>query len=106
MTMSNCVCSILYIIRKPLATISIIRLYALCIELPHCMGRGIHPSELMMHIAYSPYFPKIFKCRPIFVQFTFLCLIYVFASPYFDHDVFMHHALHVLDATANASSYI
>jgi len=29
-----------------------------------------------------------------------------FASPYFDHDVFMHHALHVLDATANASSYI
>ena len=26
---------------------------------------------------------------------TFLC---VFRSPYFDHDAFMHHTMHVLDA--------
>ena len=37
----------------------------------------------MMHIIYSPYFHKIYKFPPIFVQFTF------FASPYFAHDAFM-----------------
>jgi len=26
------------------------------------------------------------------------CLIYFFYFPYFDHDAFTHHALHVLDA--------
>jgi len=26
-----------------------------------------------------------------------LCHVF-FASPYFDHDAFMHHALHILDA--------
>ena len=25
----------------------------------------------------------------------------LFASPYFDHDAFMHHTLHVLDASGN-----
>jgi len=32
---------------------------------------------------------------PIFILF---CLG---ASPYFDHDAFMHHALHILDAPEN-----
>ena len=36
----------------------------------------------------------------MFVQLTFLWLhLHSFASPYFDHDVFMHHALHLLSAS-------
>ena len=34
----------------------------------------------------------MYKFSPIFMQLTFL------ATPYFDHDAFMRHALHVLDA--------
>jgi len=48
----------------------------------------------MMHIANSPYFHKIDKFPPIFVKFSFLLNLRVFASSYFDHDAFMHHALH------------
>jgi len=68
----------------------------------------------MVHIAYSPYFYKqIHFSTPIsifakyinFLLFAynlgFLCLIYVFASPYFDRDGFTHHALHVLDAPSS-----
>ena len=53
----------------------------------------------MMHIiAYPPYFRKIYKF-PNFCEIDVFCLIdVVFASPYFDHDVF--HALRVLDAPA------
>jgi len=38
-------------------------------------------------------FAKFINNPPIFVQFTFFCLIYGFCFPYFDHDVFKHHAL-------------
>src|SRR6218665_205931 len=66
----------------------------------------------MMHIAYSsfisakfinsPYFRKIYKFPLYFVQFTFCLLnLHFFASPYFDHDTFTHHALHLLDAPAS-----
>src|SRR6218665_2180092 len=46
---------------------------------------------------YSPYFekfsPLFYKNSPAF------CILYVyFVSPYFDHDAFMHHPMHVLDA--------
>jgi len=33
------------------------------------------------------------------MKLTLICIIYVFASPYLDHDAFMRHALHVLDAS-------
>jgi len=46
-----------------------------------------------MHIL--PISAKFIKL-PIFVLFCFL------ASPYFDHDAFTHHALHVLDASVRA----
>src|SRR6218665_3810013 len=69
-------------------------------------SRVTRPSlKSMMHEAYSisakfPYFRKISK----FSLFSFkLCsfgFINFFASSYFDHDAFMHHALHVLDASA------
>ena len=52
------------------------------------MGRGIHPPNPMMYIAYSPYFHQIYTFTPISAKFTF------FAFPYFDHDAFIH----VLDA--------
>src|SRR6218665_3648494 len=86
--------------------------------------RGVHPPKPMMHIAFSPistkftnssyfcqiytfppYFRKIYKffvflpnlyISPLFPQnLRSLCLIYIFASTYFDHGAFMHQALHV-----------
>ena len=48
-------------------------------------GWGVHPPMPIIHIAYSPYFrkiykftllfPKIYKFSPIFVKFTFFRLI-------------------------------
>jgi len=53
----------------------------------------------MMHIAFSPYFHKIYKFLPIFVKFTFFWLNWrFFASPILTILQFMRHALHVLDA--------
>ena len=43
----------------------------------------------------SPYFLKF---PPDFVEFT--CFLHTFVSPWFDHDAFMHHTMHVLDALA------
>src|SRR6218665_625307 len=65
-----------------------------------CTGASI-PFKAMMHIAYSPYFRKMYKFPPILFKFPYFYLIYFFSSPYFDHDAFMHHALHVLDAHAS-----
>jgi len=46
--------------------------------------------------AFSPYFHKI----------TSFGLIHIcWLLPYFDHDVFTHHALHVLDAPDKSSSW-
>src|SRR6218665_505237 len=69
-------------------------------------SRVTRPSlKSMMHEAYSisakfPYFRKISK----FPLFSFkLCsfgFINFFASSYLDHEALIHHALHVLDASA------
>ena len=46
---------------------------------------------------FIPYFSKF---PPVFQKFnTFLHTLRVF-PPYFDHDAFMHHPMHVLDAPA------
>src|SRR6218665_3282879 len=48
-------------------------------------------------IILSPYFYKF--PPPVLDKFTcFLHTLRVFCSPYFDHDAFMHHPMHVLDA--------
>ena len=48
-------------------------------------------------ILFSTYFYKI---PSVFGKFTcFLHTLCVFRSPYFDHDAFMHHTTHVLEAT-------
>jgi len=50
-------------------------------------------SEKML---FSPYF---FKFPSDFAKFTcFYIHSAFFVSPYFDHDAFMHHTMHVLDA--------
>src|SRR6218665_1781897 len=58
------------------------------------LGRGIHPSNPMMRIVYSPYFQKIYKFPPISAKFIHFPLfpqnLRYFASPHFDHDAFMH----------------
>src|SRR6218665_2846236 len=53
-------------------------------------------------ILYNVYSPlpisrKFINVVPIFVQFRFFAEFFCFPL-YFDHDTFMHHALHVLDA--------
>src|SRR6218665_2654465 len=57
---------------------------------------------MMMHIAYSPFFNKIYKFLSLFTQNIGFALYRptCFCFPYFDHDAFMHHALRVLDASA------
>src|SRR6218665_291083 len=55
-------------------------------------GASIPLSQLC--IAYSPYFRQIHKFPPLFLFF----LLFSCFSPYFDHDAFMHHAQHVLEA--------
>src|SRR6218665_881640 len=60
--------------------------------------RGIHPSSQLCILHIPPISTKFinFLC---FVKFTFLLNLSVFASPYFHHDSFMHHAVHVPDAS-------
>jgi len=45
----------------------------------------------IVYIAHSPFFPKDLYIFPI----DDFRLIYYFLPPYFEHDAFMHHALHV-----------
>ena len=61
----------------------------------------------MMHIEFPylhkicefpPFFGKILKSPLFSFNLGFFGLIYAFYFPYFDHDAFMQHALHVLDA--------
>ena len=80
--------------------------YAVSFTILHLFTRVVCPPKPMMHIAYSlcfhevyefPLCPQNFKISPIFVQFMFFFLIYIFVlPPYFDHDAFTHLALHVL----------
>jgi len=75
-----------------------------CISIcPKSVGtRDVHLPKPIMHIAYSSYFHKICKIPPITAKFINFPMIFIqftfFASPYFDHDAFTHHALHVMDA--------
>ena len=68
-----------------------------------CCCRGIHLPKPMMNI------PPISTNLPLlnfppFLQKNLISpyfrAIDVFCTPYFDHDAFTHHALHVLDAPA------
>ena len=79
----------------------------------HCLCfQGHHPSKSMKHIPL--YFQKIHKFLPYFIKFSkfllfsfnlrFLLNLRVFVSPYFSHDAFLHHALHMLDATSASTT--
>jgi len=66
------------------------------IAIYHCQGRPFPKSMMHMHI--PPISKKIINFTSLFVQFTFLCLIYIPSlPPYFDHDAFTHHAIYILD---------
>src|SRR6218665_427031 len=57
-------------------------------------------SPLFWENYYSSYFFKFF------VRFTcFYILFLFFVSPYVDHDAFMHHTMHVLDAPEPTLAY-
>src|SRR6218665_1558582 len=45
-------------------------------------------------------YPLLFKIAPFFLQIyvSFTYFMCFFVSPYFYHDAFMHHTMHVLDA--------
>jgi len=47
---------------------------------------------------YIPPISAKFIHSPISAKCKFLLNLCLFASSYFEHDAFMHHALHVLDA--------
>src|SRR6218665_636857 len=53
---------------------------------------------------FPPCFDKFFLCplisqiSPCFRQIHLLFTYFTCISPYFDHDAFMHHPMHVLDA--------
>src|SRR6218665_516729 len=59
-------------------------------ETQNSLGKGVHPPMKLMHIAYSPYFHKIYKCpppisvkfmnSPYFRKMYVFCLTYVFSS--------------------------
>ena len=58
------------------------------------------PPYFEKKILFPPYF---FKFPSDFVKFTcFLHTLWVFVSPQFDHDAFLHHTMHVLDAPASS----
>src|SRR6218665_2461036 len=44
------------------------------------------------------YFPLLSKISPLFLKNSPAFYIFYVFSPYFDHDAFMHHPMHVLDA--------
>src|SRR6218665_3847571 len=67
--------------------------------------QGAIPPKPIMHIVYSPYFHKIYKSPPHFRSIYVLLLnLCFFGFPYFDHDAFTHHALHVLNALCASES--
>ena len=60
---------------------------------------SVHSPLFSKKYYFPPYFQKFPPCfSKIHLLFTyFLCISF---PPYFDHDAFMHHPMHVLDAPA------
>src|SRR6218665_2671691 len=79
-----------------------------------CRPHTFHPTECNFSCtmnACSPNFHKMYKPPHLFKMYTFpsdfcknVCFVWFnlrfLLPPYFDHDAFMHHTLHVLDAPA------
>jgi len=65
------------------------------------------PLKPMMHISPLSQWSIVSPISTKFIYFPYFCSIYIFGliflyftPAYFDHDVFMQHSLHVLDAPA------
>ena len=46
------------------------------------VSRDVHSPKPMMHITYSPYFDKIYKCPPITAKFINLSPIFAQFKPF------------------------
>src|SRR6218665_2360938 len=56
------------------------------------MYRGVHPPKPMMHIAYSPYFHKLYKFHLFqffLINFPYFCRIYKFPHYFCKIDVLL-----------------
>ena len=49
-------------------------------------------------LLFLPYFDKFSSCFRKIHLLNFTCFVCISFPPYFDHDAFMHHPMHVLDA--------
>jgi len=58
-------------------------------------------SRKLLFPPYFEKFPPLYKNSPAF----YILYVY-FVSPYFDHDAFMHHPMHVLNAPAYLSGFL
>ena len=64
-------------------------------KVPPILAVSVHFPPVSQKLFFPPYF---YKFPPVLGKFTcFLHTLRVF-PPYFDHDAFMHHPMHVLDA--------
>ena len=68
------------------------------ISLPLPQNLKISPSISAKFINFPIHFHKIYKFPLFSFNSHLLFTLGFFASTYFDHDAFMHHALHILDA--------
>ena len=59
---------------------------------------SVYFPSVSRNLLFSPYFEK---CLPLISKNSpvFYILHVHFVSPYFDHDAFMHHPMHVLDSS-------
>jgi len=54
-----------------------------------------------INVTFPPIFAKFVHIPYVHSIYAFWVHLRFFLPPYFDHDTFMHHALHVLDAPAS-----
>src|SRR6218665_2427681 len=70
---------------------------------PHIFALSLHFPLFPENFSFPPYFSKF---PPVLGKFNcFLHTLRVLFPPYFDHDAFMHHPMHVLDAPAGNYNY-
>ena len=71
-----------------------LNIYGLCLPII-ILPRTLHFPPIWKNLLFAP----TFLTSPDFVKFTCFCILYMFfILPYFDHDAFKHHTMHVLDA--------
>src|SRR6218665_2535917 len=71
-------------------------IFPVSVHFPHVSRKLLFPPPLFRENYFLLYFENFPSFRKIHMLFTcFMCISF---PPYFDHDAFMHHPMHVLDA--------